>query len=147
MYSIIIEERDLPTIIEERDLPTTADIGRFIPESELLEWHANLVKKNVVPKDDNLFGPYQTQHSEGSELVAYFNADQNKPLRCEIKGSKWRTGFAGGKQPVYVVSRNGDLAEILWISAHEEEEDITTWKVVQDWMVYSRLSSIMQSQQ
>ena len=110
-------------IPEERH-PTTADVGKFIPNAELLEWHASLVKKNIFPKDDNPFGPYKTQHAEGIKMIAYFRGDvvPKKPQRCEIKGSKWRSSFTG-KKPLYVVSNDdGKLTQIPWMLAHAEEE-------------------------
>ena len=43
---------------QEQGAPTPADIGKFIPESELLEWHESMKQRypQVFPADDKLYG-------------------------------------------------------------------------------------------
>ena len=101
--------------------PTEADVGRFIPSSQLLSWHAVQKQRypQVYPPDDKLFGDREKQYSFGSKLLTYFDDDVNKPMRCEVVGSKWN-GEYGIKEPMYVVMMNNELSLIPLTSGHEE---------------------------
>jgi hypothetical protein len=111
---------------EEEPDPTAADIGKFIPNSELHEWHKSWIKRGVFPADDKLFGSHSGQLHEGTKLLCHFDGDPNKPMRCEVKGSRWSID-CGQKGPVYVVLIGGQFSQIALTSAHEEDE--TAWKI------------------
>lgn len=103
--------------------PSEADVGRFIPSSQLLAWHKDMQKKfpQVYTPDDKLFGTREKQYSFGTTLKAFFDDDPNKPMKCEVVGSRWQVEF-GMRQPMYVVLMDGDdmLSQIALTSAHEE---------------------------
>lgn len=109
---------------QEQPDPTSADIGKFLPEADLLangEMQARYPQ--VFASDDKLFGG---QHPQGTKLMCYFDDDPNKPIRLEVLGSRWMIEF-GDKSPVYIVRYKGTngLSQIHLTSAHDE----AGWKV------------------
>lgn len=104
----------------------------FIPESELEEWFNESKKMypQIFTADEKLYGPYSGQHALGQKLKTFFDDDPNKPMICEVRGSRWEyekflyPGMkpinALGKEPMYLVRINGENSQIPWTSAHEE---------------------------
>lgn len=116
------------TLHRDQEDPSSRDVGKFLNEDELLEWHRSMQRKypHIFTADDQLFGPDGRQHAMGTKLMTYFDNDPAKPMRVEVRGSRWKIEF-GDKSPVYVVSFQGDseLTQIELTSAHEE----AGWKV------------------
>jgi len=115
-------------------VPTKDDDGKFIPEHLLLEWHCEMQKKRpqVYPLDDRLFGSDEGQYPYGTKLPASYNIDPNRPVYCEVKGSKWHYNDEvlqsdNDKEPMYVISIYGYLHLINMKSAHQNEAG---WTVV-----------------
>ena len=112
--------------------PTAADEGKFIPVAELEEWFQEMKRKypTIFTPEDTLFGIYTEQHPMGQKIMAYFDDDPNKPMKMEIRGSRWThekvypgvtPANAFGKEPMYVVkTSSGELSQIVWTGAHEE---------------------------
>jgi hypothetical protein len=109
------------------DEPKPSDEGKFLLETELQAWF-NLMQQaypEVYKADQTLFGPtYQEQHGLGQKLMTYFDEDPNKPIKCEVRGSrmvKERLGRGITQSPMYIVKMgSGELSQIPWTSAHEE---------------------------
>jgi len=117
--------------MQEQAEPTAADEGKFLSEAECLEWHRQMQKRypQVFTADDKLFGTDKGQHPLGTELQAYFDNDPNQPMRCEVRGSRWKIEY-GEKSPVYIIRMKGanELAQIELTSAHEEAGWSVGWK-------------------
>jgi hypothetical protein len=113
---------------DEQPDPTQEDDGKFIPEHLLLDWYRKMQQKypQVFTPEESLFGPSdEGQHPYGTKLLAYFDDDPNKPIRCEVRGSRWKlesefAGMADNREPVYVVYLDGEYSQIPLTSAHEE---------------------------
>ena len=113
---------------EDPGEPTSRDVGKFLSKAELLEWHSSMKKElpQVFPADDKLFGDDGGQHPFDTKLMTWFDDDPDKPMRVEVKGSRWMIEY-GDKTPVYVIVFKGqsELSQIPLTSAHEEGG----WKV------------------
>lgn len=112
--------------------PTEADEGKFLSEPELFEWHHTMQEKYplIYTEDDKLFGFVGKQHTMGTKLMAYFDDDPKKPMRVEVRGSRWKIEY-GEKSPVYIVKFRGqsELTQIELTSAHEEGGWMVGWEV------------------
>ena len=117
--------------------PSDRNIGIFISEESLVEWHSKMQElcPRVFTSDDKIFGKDYGQHPYGTKLLAFFGDDPNKPMKCQVAGSRWseERPFPGGKsyyaddrEPFYVILINGELSQIELTSAHEE----AGWQVV-----------------
>jgi hypothetical protein len=118
----------------ENDDPTAADEGKFISEAELEAWTQSMqiAYPEVFTADQTLYGPYNEQHSFGEKLMTYFDKDPNKPMKCEVRGSRMINDDQGRgitKCPMYVILINGELSQIPWTSAHEESGWWRGWDV------------------
>lgn len=115
---------------EEQGDPTEADDGVFLSDEELYEWHRSMQRKmpQVFPKDDKLFGDVGRQHPFGTKLMTWFDDDPNKPMRMEVRGSRWMIEY-GDKSPVYVVKPQNsiELTQIAFTGAHEEGGWMVGW--------------------
>lgn len=109
----------------EDDEARPQDVGKFIPQSDLVGWWTEMQRKYpqvFLPSDPC---PDQ-QHAAGTKLMSYFDDDPNKPIRIQVVGSKFRNEFGTGRYAFYVVKYpNGELAFVHLTAAHEEDG----WKV------------------
>jgi predicted restriction endonuclease len=112
---------------QEQAEPTSADEGKFLSENELFAWHSSMQKKypDIFTPDDKPFGETGEQHAMGTKLMAHFDDDPKKPMRVEVRGSRWKIEH-GIESPVYIVKFRGqsELTQIEFTSAHEE-----TWQL------------------
>lgn len=112
---------------EPEYFPTEDDDGIFIPDNELMTWHKKMqeIHPRVFTPEDELFGEANGQHPYGTKLITYFDDDPNKPMHCEVKGSRWESQspmlkYADNREPMYVVLIGGEISQIHLTSAHEE---------------------------
>jgi len=114
------------------DDPTPADIGRFIPQSELKAWWAYMQRRypHVFPASDPC---PSRQCSKDTRIRNYFDGDRSKEMNAIILGSKMVVepySPSGEKYPAYVVRCPPSSRELTYIhltDVHEEDG----WKVVQ----------------
>jgi hypothetical protein len=115
---------------EEQGDPTSADDGVFLTEAELAEWHRSMQEKwpQVFTADDKLYGDIGHQHPYGTKLMTWFDNDPNKPMRMEVRGSRWMIEFRE-KSPVYVVKpqNSNEMSQIALTSAHEDGGWMVGW--------------------
>lgn len=118
---------------DEQGDPTAANDGVFLGNEELYDWHRSMQEKypQVFTKDDKLFGDVGRQHPLGTYLMTWFDDDPNKPMRVEVRGSRWKLEY-GDKSPVYVVKfqNSNELTQIELTSAHEEGGWNVGWDLV-----------------
>ena len=102
--------------------PTQADVGKFLPTSELLQWHRGMQRKYqiyLLPTINSL-EMMVTSMNLALNFLLFFDNDPNKLMRCEVVGSRYVEG-----EPMYVVLIGGELSQIALTSGHEEEG----WKI------------------
>ena len=115
---------------EEQGDPSSADEGKFLKDDELHAWHRSMQVQypQVFTADDKLFGEDSggTQLGMGTKIMAWFQGDPNKPMRVEVRGSRWKIEYEY-RSPVYIVKFKGGsvLTQIELTSAHE----VGGWKV------------------
>jgi len=106
---------------QEQPEPTKKDCGQFLSNSELSTWHTKMKRQLpdiFPPTEPNLFGTrHPQQHTFDTKLMAHFDNDVTKPMRCLVKGSRWKKEY-GETEPVYIVLINGELSQIALTSAH-----------------------------
>jgi hypothetical protein len=123
VVSVIPVDHPMMSFEQEQAEPTSADDGKFLSEKELMAWHSLMQKKypDIFTPDDKLFGETGKQHAMGTRLMTHFDDDPNKPMRVEVRGSRWKIEY-GDKSPVYIVKFRGqsELTQIELTSAHEE---------------------------
>lgn len=119
--------------MEEQAEPCAADEGKFLSHAELLEWHQSMQRKHpqIFTADDKLFGTKQNkQHPMDTKLMTYFDDDASKPMRLQVRGSRWQIE-CGDKSPVYIVKfqNSNELSQVEVTSAHEEGGWQVGWDV------------------
>lgn len=111
--------------------PCKEDVGIFLTNETLHDWNRKIQKKcpEVFTPDVKIFGQNSGQHPFDTKLLAYFDDDPNKPMRCVVKGSRWvlepkypgvNSMCADSRESNYIVLINGELTQIALTSAHEE---------------------------
>lgn len=75
---------------QEQVEPTIEDVGRFISKSQLIHWHRKMQQRfpQIFTPDDKLFGTQGRPHELGTKLMTFFDDDPNKPMNCEVVGSR-----------------------------------------------------------
>ncbi|EJK44964.1 hypothetical protein THAOC_36454 [Thalassiosira oceanica] len=60
--------------------PQRTDVGVFIEDADLVDWHAKMQVKmpRVFLPDEKVFGKETTQHRYGTKLLAYFDDEQKQ---------------------------------------------------------------------
>eukprot|EP00980_Cylindrotheca_fusiformis_P031045 scaffold25739_cov113-Cylindrotheca_fusiformis.AAC.1 len=118
---------------DDSDEASPADVGKFIPESELQAWFEGMKTKypQVYQPDEKLYGCFDSMHPIDQKLMSYFDEDPNKKMTCQVKGLKWTkdTIMYQNKCPMYVISINGELSFIPFTSAHETSGWWKGWDV------------------
>ena len=108
---------------QEQVEPTIEDVGRFISKSQLIHWHRKMQQRfpQIFTPDDKLFGTQGRPHELGTKLMTFFDDDPNKPMNCEVVGSRQKIE-SGEREPVYeyVVLIGNELSQTALTSAHEE---------------------------
>jgi hypothetical protein len=116
----------------EDDDPTPADIGRFIPQSELQAWWTLMQQRypQIFPASDPC---PSRQWPQGTRIRTYFDGDRGREMNAIILGSKMTVEplSHGDTYPKYVVRCPPSSSELSYIhltEAHEEDG----WQVVQE---------------
>ena len=117
----------------DNDDPTPADIGRFLPQSELQVWWTYMQRRypQVFPASDPC---PSRQWPKDTKIRNYFDGDRSKETNAIILGSKMIIepySPSGEKYPAYVVRCPPSSRELSYIrldDVHEEDG----WKVVQE---------------
>ncbi|KAL9179341.1 hypothetical protein ACHAXT_008631 [Thalassiosira profunda] len=122
--------------------PGDRDVGVFISEAALVEWHGKMQVKmpQVFPENDKVFGSHLGQHPYGTKLLNYFDDDKSKSMNATVVGSRWKKdGFdlpgmtsywADGREPHYVILMHDELSEIGFFDAHPNDGEEGGWEVV-----------------
>ena len=115
----------------EDDDPTPADIGRFIPQSELQAWWTQMQRRypQIFPASDHC---PSRQWPKDTKIRTYFDGDRSQEMNAIILGSKMTVGpLSQLREPKYVVRcppSSSELSYIQLTDAHEEDG----WQVVQE---------------
>ena len=101
----------------DNDDPTPADIGRFIPQSELHAWWAYMQRNypQVFPASDPC---PSRQWPKDTKIRNYFDGDRSKEMNAIILGSKMVVepySPSGEKYPAYVVRCPPSSRELSYI--------------------------------
>lgn len=115
---------------EDDDDPTPADIGRFIPQSELQAWWAHMQRRypQVFPASDPC---PSRQWPKDTKIRNYFDGDRSQEMNAIILGSKMTVEPFFETNPAYVVRcppNSHKLSYIHLTDVHEEDG----WQVVQE---------------
>jgi len=109
--------------------PSERNVGIFIPEEDLLDWHRKMKESlpQVFRPKHRLFGKDGKQHPYGTLLLEHFDDDPNQRAACKVVGSRWvnqdmeyRGGsfYADGREPYYVVLMGGELTQMEIVDVH-----------------------------
>ena len=76
--------------------PTPADEGKYISDAELEEWFKAMqanVSQGVSSRRKTVWR-IRGAASMGQKLMTYFDDDPQKPMKCEVRGSRWVAEFS-----------------------------------------------------